>query len=284
MKRLLALLACCCTLLLAGCSLTRLAYDHLPALLRWEAGDYVDFTAQQDRDFRVELAGVWRWHRHTQLPLYAADLRALAEQARGPLSPEQVRAFSAQVNRHWDELLEAALPGYVKLHAALDDAQVAEMIRRIGKDLDERLHKRLARSEAQRRERLADEMEDSLHNWIGRLDARQHGMVRDWAAQVHLTTPEEAAQRRANLDRYAALLAARHEPGFAQRVRAFMLEPEPNAALEALDRTERERWLDLLSALSATLEPVQRERFRQRLLDYAADFDTLAAEPTDDAG
>jgi hypothetical protein len=279
MKRLLTVLACCCLLLLGGCSLTRLAYDHLPRLLRWEAGDYVDLTPQQDRDFKAELTRVWNWHRRTQLPLYAADARGLAAQVQaGPLSLEQVRAFSDRVNQHWDELTEAMVPGYVKLHAELDDAQAAEMIRRIGKQLDERTRKRMKRSEEQRRGKIADDMEDSLHQWIGRLDERQRGMVRDWAAQVHLSTPEEAEQRRGNLDRYAALLATRTQPGFAERVRAFVREPEEPAVAER-DRAERERWLGLLSALSATLEPEQREQFRQRLLDYAADFEALAAEP-----
>jgi hypothetical protein len=279
MKRLLTVLACCCVLLLGGCSLTRLAYDHLPGLLRWEAGDYVDLTPQQERDFKVEMTRVWNWHRRTQLPLYAADLRGLAAQAQaGPLSLEQVRAFSDRVNQHWDDLTEAMLPGYVKLHAELDDAQAAEMIRRIGQQLDERSSKRMKRSEPQRRAKIADDMEDSLHQWIGRLDAQQRGMVEQWAAQVHLGTPEEAAQRRDSLDRYAALLATRTQPGFAGRVRAYVREPE-EAAVAERDRAERERWLALLSALSATLEPEQREHFRQRLLDYAADFEALAAEP-----
>lgn len=279
MKRLLSVLACCCALLLGGCSLTRLAYDHLPGLLRWEAGDYVELTPQQDRDFHVEIIKVWNWHRRTQLPLYAADARGLAAQVQaGPLSLEQVQAFSDRVNQHWDDLTEAMLPGYVELHAELGDAQVTEMIRRIGKQLDERTRKRLKRSPEKRREKIEEEMEDSLRPWLGRLDARQQGMVRDWAAQVHLSTPEEAAQRRGNLDRYAALLATRAQPGFAERVRAFVREPE-EPAVAARDRAERERWLALLAALSATLEPQQREHFRQRLLDYAADFEALAAEP-----
>jgi len=279
MKRLPTLLACCCALLLGGCSLTRLAYDYLPGLLRWEAGDYVELTPQQDRDFHVEIVKVWNWHRRTQLPLYAADARGLAAQVQaGPLSLEQVQAFSERVNQHWDDLTEAMLPGYVELHAELGDAQVTEMIRRIGKQLDERTRKRLKRSEEKRRGKIEDEMEDSLRQWLGRLDGQQKGMVRDWAAQVHLSTPEEAAQRRSNLDRYAALLATRTQPGFAGRVRAFVREPE-EPAVAARDRAERERWLELLAALSATLEPQQREHFRQRLLDYAADFEALAAEP-----
>lgn len=280
MKRLLRSLVCCCALLLTGCSLTRLAYDHLPALLRWEAGDYVDFTAQQDRDFDVEIHQVWRWHRRTQLPLYAADLRGLADEARaGPLSYEQVHAFSERVNQHWQELADAALPGYVKLHAQLDDAQVAALIQHIRKDVAQRARKRLKRSEAERRDKLVDDMQDSLKQWIGRPNDRQRAMVRAWAAQVQLTTPRQEAERGSGVDRYAALLATRNQPGFEQRVRGYVRAPEEGQDVEAHDLAERDRWLHLLADLSATLEPEQREHFCKRLLGYAQDFEELAAEP-----
>ncbi len=287
MKRLLRSLAICCALLLAGCSLTRLAYDHLPRLLRWEAGDYVDFTAQQDRDFDSEIRKVWDWHRRTQLPLYAADFRGLADEVRaGPLSDEQVRAFSDRVNQHWQDLADAALPGYVRLHAELDDAQVAEMIRNIRKDVERRVQKRLKRSEAQRRDKLVEDMEASLRQWTGRLNARQREMVRQWAAQVQLSTPQQEGQRRNGVDRYAALLAGRNQPGFEQRVRDYVRAPEDGQEVEAHDLAERDRWLRLLSALSATLESEQREHLCRRLLDYAQDFEDLAAEavPQDSSG
>jgi len=279
MKHLLRCLATCCILLLAACSPTRLGYDHLPALLRWEAGDYVDFTAQQDRDFDTEIRKVWSWHRRTQLPLYAADFRGLADEVRaGPLSPEQLRAFSDRINQHWQDLADAALPGYVRLHAELDDAQVAEMIRRIRKDVEQHVRKRLKRSEAQRRDKLVDDTEDHLKQWIGRPNAQQREMVRQWAAQVQLTTPEQEGQRRTGVDRYAALLASRAQPGFEQRVRDYVRAPEDGQEVEAHDLAERDRWLRLLSALSATLEPEQREHLCRRLLDYAEEFEELAAE------
>lgn len=284
MKRLLPVLACCCALLLGGCSLTRLAYDHLPVMLRWQAGDYVDFTPQQDRDFKLEIARVIAWHRRSQLPLYAADLRGLAGEVRaGPLSPGQVRAFSDRVDQHWDDLAEAAVPGYVHLHSELDDAQVADMVRRIGQQLERRARKRLEQSEPERRQRLAGDMDERLDQWIGRPTPQQRQMVQAWAAQVRLTTPEDQVQRRANLERYAALLATRRDPGFADRVRAFIQAPEGDAETQARDRAERERWLDLLAALTATLDAAQREHLRQRLLAYAQDFEALAAEPAPDA-
>ena len=281
MPRSLKFLTCCCLLpLLAACSTTRLAYDHLDTLLRWQASKYVDLNAQQRQSLDTELQQLWTWHRHTQLPLYAADLRQLAATAQaGPLSREQLEAISAKIRGDWDRIVEQALPGYARAHVLLSDAQVADMIQRIGKEIERRSRKALERSEPERRERMAERMDDTLRDWIGRPNARQHELVEQWAAQVQLATPEQTQERHSTLDRYAALLATRAQPGFEQRTRAFFLGPDAADDPQSPETVERQRWLQLLADLSTTLEPAQREHLCKKLLGYAADFEALAAEP-----
>jgi hypothetical protein len=63
-------------------------------------------------------------------------------------------------------------------------------------------------------------------------------------------------------------------------MRSFFMAPE-TASMDtgrSPDQSQQQRWLQLVSDLSATLEPAQREHLRRRLLDYAADFEALAAE------
>jgi len=276
-------LACClAVLLLAACSATRLAYDHLDTLVRWQASDYIDMTATQRQDFNAELYGLWSWHRSSQLPLYAADLKQLADEVQaGPLSLQQLDAAGARITEHWNSLIAQAMPGYARLHADLSDAQVADMVRRIDRQIEHKSRKRQKQSEAQRREHSADEMDDMLHDWIGRPNPAQHLLVEQWAAREPGATQEQEQikdqETQASLDRYAALLATRTQPGFEQRIGAFILAPEAPAQRARVE-AEQQRWLQLLADVSATLEPSQREHLRQRLLDYAADFDALAAE------
>ncbi len=278
--RLLKRLLCCCLLLLAGCSATRLGYDHLDTLLRWQTSHYVDLNPQQQRDFDAEVQRLWRWHRSTQLPLYAAELRQLAGAVQqGPLGLAQIEAADAQFSGNWDNLVSAAVPGYARLQAQLSDAQVAELVRRIGKEIERRSRQSEDLDEAQRRQRMAERTEDLLRDWIGRPTAPQRQRVQQWAEQAQLPTPAAIQARYARLQRYAALLATRTQPGFEQRLRAF-LEPADSADdVQAPAVTEQQRWLQLLADLSASLEAEQRERLRRRLLDYATDFETLAAEP-----
>lgn len=281
MPRLLKLLACCCLLpLLAACSTTRLAYDHLDTLLRWQVSKYVDLDAQQQQYLDTELQQLWIWHRHTQLPSYAADLRQLATAAQaGPLSREQLEAVSVKIRNDWDRIVEHALPDYTRAHVLLSDAQVADMIRRIGAEIERRSRKSLKRSEPERRARLVERMDDTLRDWIGRPNARQRELVEQWAPQVQLATSEQTRGRLNSLDHYAAVLATRAQPGFEQRMREYFLGPHPADDPRSLESVERRRWLQLLADLSATLEPAQREHLCKKLLGYAADFEALAAEP-----
>ena len=283
MLRPLKRLACCCAvLLLAACSATRLGYNHLDELLHWEVSSYVDLDPQQQRLFDAELQSLWLWHRHTQLPLYAAELRRLAGLVQADaLSREQFDTASAHIAGYWKDLVAQALPGYARVNAALSDAQVADMLRRIGKEVERKARKRQKQSAEQRRQHRIDAMNDTLRDWIGRPNARQRQLVEQWADQVRYTADGQTRQQRARLDSYAALLASRTQPGFAQRMGAFILAPEADQDPQAPEAVERGRWLQLLADIAATLEPAQREHLRKRLLGYAADFEALAAEHPD---
>ena len=277
-KRPLNYLLCCCLLLLAGCSTTRLAYDHLDTLLRWQASHYVDMNRQQKQMFDTELRRLWNWHRGTQLPLYAAALRQLAGTVRsGPVGLEQLEAVDTQLNGYWNNVVERALPGFARLHALLSDAQVADMVQRIGKEMERRAHKTDKLTDAERRQRMDERMEDLLSDWIGRPNAQQRELVWQWAAQAPLITPQPQA-RQAELEHYADLLATRTQAGFEQRMRVFIEAPRGADDPQSQEAQQQRRWLQLLADLSATLEPAQRQHLSGRLLDYAADFDSLAAE------
>lgn len=273
-------LACCGALLLLGaCSITRLGYNHIDTLLRWQVSEYVDLDTQQQQSFDAELQRVWLWHRHTQLPVYAGELRRLAALVQADaIGREQIDASSARITGYWKDLVMQALPGYAKVNLLLSDAQVADMIGRIGKEVERKARKRQKLSEEERQQHRIDAMNDTLRDWIGRPTARQRQLVEQWADATQLTPAEQTQRQLARLARYAALLARRLEPGFESRMGAFMLDPEPGVGRQSPDAVQRDRWLQLLADIAPTLEPAQRERLRKRLLDYAADFEALAAE------
>jgi hypothetical protein len=271
----------CCGLglLLTACSTTRLAYNHLDTLLHWVISDYVDLSDAQQKSLDTDFDTLWNWHRRTQLPLYAADLRKLADAVQaGPLSVEQVQTFSARAVQRGQDLVTAALPGYIRMNAGLSDAQIAHAFQRLNKEIDDTERRRETRTAEERRKRRIDSMEHSLAGWIGKPTPRQRQMVEQWVTADPPQPSASAAEQHAILDRYAALLANRHAPGFEERMRRFLLAEDDSDANRSSELAEEQRWLQFLADLSATLEPAQREQLRKRLLGYAADCQLLAAE------
>jgi hypothetical protein len=271
-----ALLTAAC-LLLAACSARRLAYDHLDTLLRWEISDYVDLTQPQRQSLDAELDTLWRWHRRTQLPLYAADLRKLAGQVQaGPLDAQQIETASKLADQRWDDLVGQVLPAYARLTAQLDEAQAAQLIGRIGKRIDKHAAKRRKQTPEERDRHLEKGMDELLHDWIGRPDERQKALVRQWVTQTP-PAPEAEAQH-ALLDRYAAVLASRGQDGYEQRLRDFLHDEDARDDSDPAQQQREKLWRQLLVDVSASLDAEQRETLRRHLLEYAEDCEGLAAE------
>ena len=279
MRKTACLLLCGLTLLLQACSTTRLGYDHLDTVMRWVLTDYVDLEQPQDRIWQREFPALWDWHRHTQLPLYAADLRQLAGQARqGPLSYEQLHQVSERITTHWHTTIEHILPAFAALNASFGDEQVAELVKNIGAKIDKKGRKRHKYSDHERRERLTDETDSLLRKWLGSVEEPQKKLVAQWVAQTPLIGPRDTADQHQLLDQYAALLQHRHEPGLETGLHALILRPDDPNAPPSRNPAERERRLHLLADISATLNQEQRDHLADKLNGYAEDFEVLAAE------
>jgi hypothetical protein len=274
-----AIVCCGFGLLLTACSTTRLAYNHLDTFLHWVISDYVDLDDAQRKTLDADFDTLWDWHRRTQLPLYAADLRELADAVQaGPLSLEQVRAFSVRAEQRGQDLITAALPGYIRMNAGLSDVQIAHAFQRLNKEIDEDEHRREKLPAEERRKRRISSLEHALTGWIGKLTPPQRQMAEQWGAADPPQPSASAAEQHAILARYAALLADRRAPGFEERLRRFLLAEDDRDANRASEMAEEKRWLQFLADLSATLEPAQRGHLRKRLLGYVADCQSLANE------
>jgi hypothetical protein len=265
-------------LAVAGCSMTRLAYDQLDVILRWKLSDYVDFTPAQRTAFDAEFRSLWDWHRRTQLPLYAAQLRGLADAVpRGPVSRQQLDAEAARTESRWNALVDRAVPGAARLLGGLSQPQVDQMLARLREEVERRARKRGKESAADFQQRIGRDMKRGLRHWLGSSSRDQEALIERWAAQLPPPAPQLEVEQREALERYARLLATRGQAGFAERLHAYLDslgDSDWNRSLTA----ERGRWLQLLADLSATLTADQRRHLRQRLLDVAGDFEALARE------
>lgn len=269
-------------LLLPGCSTVKLVYNNLDTLANWAVDSAVDFTDPQEAQFDAEFAALWHWHRHTQLPRYAADLHDLAVAVEQPMTAAGIEAYSQRARGHVLALYEQALPPSARLLALLDDAQVDRLME---KTREER-HRQSPpeRSDDERRKDLGKDMRSEIRDWIGRLQPEQEARIAEFVAAVHLQSERwQDYQRRWETD-FQTLLKTRHEPDFEQRLdRHFDENPQRrDAEMERRSLENRRAWFALMSDLSGSLTPSQRAHLQQRLRAYAELCEELAAETVAD--
>ncbi|GAC1625907.1 MAG: hypothetical protein NVS9B10_13380 [Nevskia sp.] len=273
-------------LVVGGCSAgTRLGYNHLDTLVAWRLSDYVRLDATQKPAFKRSFDALWDWHRQTQLPRYAQDLRRLAAEV-GEAVPTRAAAELqiATIERHGDALGEKIGSALAPLIPVLDDAQVAGLIAHQRQEIERDERKHADETPEARRKRYLRRVADFYDGWVGDLNETQKAAAeRAWTRGL-ATLPSAAQRRQGRLDdlqRLEALFAQRHAADFPERLRKFgdddpELPATERGRSEAATRArQRQLTLDVLTALDAA----QRRKLQARLLELAEDCEALAAEP-----
>ncbi|MDP3295866.1 MAG: DUF6279 family lipoprotein [Nevskia sp.] len=263
-------------LTLAGCNTgLKLAYQNLDRLALWTLGDYLSLDKAQKTAFRREFGSLQAWHRSTQLPLYSADLRSLATAfEQDPVPRDALERAMSQIEAHATRVWEQAQPATVSLLASLRDEQIEAFGKRSRERINDDEAERADEKLADRRKRWLREQRENLERWTGRLNDRQKQLLdAGWQRrQPSLLSPEQRkAQRLADVDEFATVLASRHEPGLIDRLSANGDQREQARSTRDSAR-DRSLLIELLQACDAR----QRQHVRERLLELADDFDALA--------
>ena len=265
---------------LAACSTTQLVYNKLDWFAAWQIGTYVELQGPSEALFENGFASLWRWHRATQLSLYAKDLRELADAAGSRLSPEQIQDFVRRANDHVEHLLDEGLPGAVNVFQALDDAQIAGLLKRMAERRAERAEEDSELDASERQNRTNKDMQKGLKRWLGAISTAQKERVQNWVAG----RPSDLELWRRYNEQWAAafaeLLVARSQTDFGTRLRGLLLDPNLPAteAVNELRLRYNQSAAELMSEVSGTLSPKQRAHFQSELRALAQDLETLAME------
>lgn len=244
-----------------------------------EVSRYVDMTDDQEQQFDRALAELWTWHRHTELPQYASDLRELAQRADQPLTVEEARAYTQRYVDIWFRILRQGLPASCALLATLSDQQVEEVLAETQRDLDKYARKNVTPGEAKVRQTAEKKQLKTLRRWLGALSNEQRELLHRWAMERVYLTPAWLEYRKAWRAEFAQMLAARHQPEACTRLETLVVDPGAMMAQELKDQSElnQQQWAAFLAQLTQTLSEPQRAHLRRELLEFAQDFEELAA-------
>lgn len=253
--------------LLAGCSARVFFYKRLDFLIPWWVNGYVDLDRDQNARLDALLDPFLRWHRTEELPRYAAlvnETRRLAVAQRVPL-PDLTR-LADDLEAAWYRLRDRALEALLVLGATLNEAQVAAFVATLRDRQAEYEEEYLSRSDAEYREQALERLEDTLGDYLGRLDDAQVARLQQAVDDLRRIDSGWLTVRARWIDRVERAL--RREPGWRSRLRTAVHDWEARAPRAYLDGVQHNSAV-VLAAVSDVLSRRSERQTRrlQRELD-----------------
>lgn len=270
-------------LLLSACSARVFFYNRLDFLIPWYIEGYVPLDRDQEDRLEALLDPVLAWHRREELPRYAA----LVDEARqltavDPALPDVTRLV-ADFEAAWYRLRDQALEALIGLADTLSEDQVEAFIAELEERQAEYEAEYLPRTDEEYREDALERLEDSLGDYLGRLDDAQEQRLAAAVEELRRIDGDWLAVRAAWVDRLAVLLA--REPGWEDRLRASVRDWEAWVPESYIAGTNHNSAV-VLSAVTDVLalrSERQQARLERELAALARDLDKLMVPSTHQA-
>ena len=270
-------------MLLAGCSVLRLAYPQVPTLAYWWLDGYVDFNDSQAPRVREQLDELFRWHRSNQLPDYVALLARAQAEVQADATAARMCAWFDELAARLDAAYGHALPAAAEIALTLTPAQVDAMERKFAKSNEEFRADYLQATPASRLKAAVKRSVERAESLYGRLDeAQRERIAREVAASPFdpdLWQAERLQRQRDILQTLRRLQADRASPEQAQAALGALAEQARHSPREA-HRAYQQRLLQANCAVAALVHngttPAQRQVAAATFKGWETDLRALA--------
>ena len=271
-------------LLITGCAssiVVRTLYADLDDRSAERFKQYADFTDRQDQWIDRQATQFHRWHRATQLPLYASALQQLG----GELSDKHT--LSDEDVSRWEQTVRDLTENVRRCHPLnhADDFLINlsdRQVKQIGKHLRNQHNKFRKRYQSESADERLQRRVANITKWAGRLGAsfneRQRALLIDTLKRQHSLGEQRMQLRSQWLDRFDDNLKNRRQPGFASRHDALMAEQWRQTERE-YPRQWRENevlWTNFLLQFLSLQTPQQRTTMLDRIAKFASIIDGMS--------
>lgn len=279
--RVLRLLAVLTAVVLGGCAI-RVGYQVLDTALLWSLGKYIDWEGDQKRHARALIRELHEWHRQRELPRYASNLRALADDLENHVDAAVVTRHGDALTASWLELAQRLADPAATLLSGLSPQQTDALLATLADQEHQQRRDYLRRSPAEHRREHAAAMTGAIERLTGRLSGDQRRLIETWSAALPDSGEQSLAQHSAWRRHFAAALDRRGDPAQLQAELA-QLFGEPHSLWSEKYRQQmaasEQLTVQLLADLANALSAGQRRRATQRLRDIATELDGLSTPP-----
>jgi len=274
------------SVILTGCSATRLGYNKLPEIASWWLDSYIDFTDSQGPQAKVALQKLQTWHRKEELPAIAELLVQAQTLAPQNITPEQACKVweSAQVR------IESLIQESSRLAAPVVSQLSAKQLKHLEKEWASRNEdwkkNWLQGTPDTRIKKRVDLAAERFNSFYGDLNLEQRQVLKQQFLQS-TWTPEASYQLR--LKRQQEQLIALQAMS-SEITKPAMPLAQVEKTLQALilqsvrpkDAGDLSKQLQLeqqacqnLAQLHNTMSPTQRLKAQRKLKDYETDVREL---------
>ena len=124
----------CVAVALCACSAIQLGYNTLPQVGLWWLDGYVEFSDDQQRRARDDLARLHQWHRRQELPKLGGLLEQIEAMAAAPTTAEAACALVPGLRARMASAADFAEPAAVTLALSLTPPQLVHLKRKFDRN------------------------------------------------------------------------------------------------------------------------------------------------------
>lgn len=270
------------SLLIAGCSVLRVAYEQADRLLFWYVDGAFDLDDAQEARAKADIARVMAWHRRNELPAYLPLLARAQHEALGPVTPALACQRRDEFEARMLVTLDAALPILANLVPTLRPEQFEHLRKHLDEGNEKYRDRYLDDDPADRLEAATRFVVKRAELFYGSLSKAQRQQLEKDVAALPFDAQAIYNERLHWQQGFTALLRRLHDERAStekaqQELRAFMRESivptqEPR-------RSRYAQWAQagcrMQSALHERTTPEQRRKAAERLKSWEDDVRVL---------
>lgn len=265
-------------LTLAGCSSTTFVYNRLDFVIPWYVGKYVGLEREQKAFLDEQLQPFLAWHRSEELPAYLELLDGMEQLLDGEITQSQVADIAIEFEDAWERVELRGLEWMLALGEELSREQLEEFSESLREKQVEYEEEYLPRTDEEYREEAYENLEDSVQDFMGRLDAEQREYLKQAAQDMRRADGIWLRERAAWLERREVLL--QREEGWQQGIRDALATRDQTTSAEYLEVFEHNSQMifKALAQVANTRSDKQDRRLRKKLEDFREDIESLIAK------
>lgn len=250
----------------ASCSLANFAYDYAPRIATRFVDEYLQLSNRQAEQALQMFRERHALHARDELPRYYRFLQQTRSAEKDGFDRQEVDELFDGVQQLFALGIERTIPAAARILDDLDVNQLDALQRRLQEDVEEDRQRLREDHVARRRQEALEDVEE----WVGELEASQEKMILGELDAMDETRPLWLQWRISRNEQLIALLRGKPEK---EAIEKFLADywihrgGMPEKLAQGMD-ANRERYRDMIVMLDESLSDEQRNKAREKLVEY----------------